>query len=85
MPATVAYPIMAVACTSMIFLDVIFMFPYSLPVSASTMNYSSLMTGGITILLALLYFWKRTRGYTGPKVALEARNDLMRGIVDVKS
>ena len=82
MPKHVAYSVMAIACTYMVVFDVIFMFPFSLPVSASTMNYSRVMTGGITIFLGRCYLWKRSHGYEGPRVVLEARNDLLRRLVE---
>jgi amino acid transporter len=44
---------------------VIFCFPYYLPTEASTMNYTSLMTGGLTILIALWLQMKKD--YVGPQ------------------
>ena len=57
------------------------MFPYSMPVSVATTNYSCVMVGGITISLALGYAWKRKHGYVGPQVALEGRDDVLVGVV----
>jgi choline transport protein len=57
------------------------MFPYSLPVDETTMNYSCVMVGGITILLTLGYVWKRKHGYIGPQVAFEGRDDVLVGVV----
>lgn len=57
------------------------MFPYSMPVSVATMNYSCVMVGGITILLALGYAWKRKHGYIGPQVAFDGRDDVLVGVV----
>lgn len=45
---------------------VVFCFPYALPVSAGTMNYSSLITGGLTVFISAWWFWKGSRGYKGP-------------------
>ena len=45
---------------------VIFCFPYALPVSAGTMNYSSLITGGLTMFISGWWLWKGSRGYIGP-------------------
>ena len=57
------------------------MFPYSMPVSVATMNYSCVMVGGITILLARGYAWKRKHEYVGPQVAFEGRDDVLVGVV----
>ncbi|KAF7164448.1 hypothetical protein CNMCM5623_008995 [Aspergillus felis] len=45
---------------------VIFCFPSSMPTSAATMNYASLMTGGLTIFVAVWWFF-RGGSYEGPK------------------
>lgn len=50
---------------------VIFCFPFGMPTSALTMNYACLITGGLTIFIAAWYFWKRSRGYTGPLMLIE--------------
>jgi choline transport protein len=73
--------ILAIASAYIIIFDVIFMFPYSMPVSVATMNYSCVMVGGLTILLALGYAWKRKHGYLGPQVAFEGRDDVLVGVV----
>jgi hypothetical protein len=73
--------VLAIACAYIIVFDIIFMFPYSMPVSVATMNYSCVMVGGITILLALGYAWKRKHGYVGPQVAFEGRDDVLVGVV----
>ncbi len=56
----------AVACAYIIVFTVIFLFPFSLPVSAQTMNYCSLITGGLSLFVAAFWFW-RQRDYIGPK------------------
>ena len=45
------------------------------------MNWSVVMVGGVTIFMTLWYLWKRTHGYEGPQVALEANNEVAKGIV----
>lgn len=72
---------LSVAIAYMIAFDVIYMFPYTMPVDAHGMNYSCVMAGGITILLSLWYLWKRKHGYVGPQVALSAKDDVMVGTV----
>ena len=56
-----------ISCLYIIVFIVIFCFPYALPVDASSMNYSSLITGGLTIFVGLWWLWRGGRGYKGPK------------------
>ncbi|EMC99728.1 hypothetical protein BAUCODRAFT_30112 [Baudoinia panamericana UAMH 10762] len=81
MPDSIAYPVSGTACAYIIVFSVIYMFPYVNPVDAETMNYAVAMTGGCTILLTLWYLYKRTRGYEGPNVVLDARDDILKGVV----
>ncbi|KAK7523102.1 choline transporter [Phyllosticta citriasiana] len=46
---------------------VIYCFPYSMPVYASNMNYSSLIVGSLTILVGAWWLWIIGRGYVGPQ------------------
>lgn len=55
-----------IACTYMIVFFVIFCFPYYLPTSGKTMNYSSLIFGGLTIFVTAWYLLGGRKGYTGP-------------------
>ena len=57
-----------ISCVYIIVFVVIFCFPYALPVDASSMNYASLITGGLTIFVGLWWLWRGRRGYRGPKV-----------------
>lgn len=41
-----------------------------MPVSAETMNYSSAITGGLTIIVALFYPWQCRNGFTSPVEAI---------------
>lgn len=56
----------AISSLYIIVFVIIFCFPFSMPVSAPTMNYSSLLTGGMTVFVALFWFW-RQKDYEGPK------------------
>lgn len=56
-----------VACGYMIVWPIFYCFPYSAEVSAQTMNYSSLITGGLTILVAVWWFCIQ-RHYKPPPV-----------------
>jgi choline transport protein len=53
------------SCVYVVVFVIIFCFPYSMPVSAGTMNYTSVIIGGISCGLALLWAWKSKHGYTG--------------------
>ena len=66
MKGPLGYVVNAVACAYIVVFVVIFCFPFSMPVNAATMNYSSLMTGGTTVFVALFWFW-RQKSYEGPK------------------
>lgn len=65
MNGIVGYIVNAFSCGYMIAFVVIFCFPFSLPVSAQTMNYTCLITGGLTIFMAVFWFW-RQKDYVGP-------------------
>lgn len=54
-----------IACVYIVIFMVIFCFPYYLPTTAGTMNYASLITGGLSIFVAAWYFIG-CRAYTGP-------------------
>jgi len=60
----------AYACVYMIFVIFWSVWPPSLPVSASTMNYSIVVTGGVIILSSIWYVWGN-REYDGPVNELE--------------
>ena len=81
MPAKYAYPVMFVASAYIIVFDVIYCFPYSLPTSAETMNYSSVMAGGLTLIVGVYYLWKRNHGYRGPHVAMEIEADVVTAVL----
>jgi choline transport protein len=66
MPGAVGFVVNGLACVYIAAFVVIFCFPFALPVDAKTMNYTSLITGGLTLFVAL--FWARRRkGYEGPR------------------
>jgi choline transport protein len=85
MPSPYGLIVLGVASAYIIVFDVIYMFPYSMPFDAETMNYSCVMVGGITILLALGYFWKRKHGYIGPQVAFDGKDDVLVGILGLST
>ena len=75
-----------IACAYMIVFCIIFCFPYYLPTSAQTMNYNSLIFGGLTLFVTLWYFGGGRKGYKGPQTiggqVYEA--DLVRKVQDVR-
>ena len=65
MRGVLGYLVNGVACLYLSTFVVIFSFPGILPVTASNMNYSSLISGGLTMLAGGLWFW-REKDYKGP-------------------
>ncbi|PLN81144.1 amino acid/polyamine transporter I [Aspergillus taichungensis] len=65
MRGALGYIVNGVACAYTIIFIVIFCFPASVPVDASSMNYTCLITGGLTAFIAAFWFW-RQRDYVGP-------------------
>ncbi|PYH95456.1 hypothetical protein BO71DRAFT_323210, partial [Aspergillus ellipticus CBS 707.79] len=59
------YVINGLSCVYILAFVVIFCFPYALPTDAASMNYASLLTGGLTIFVAAWWFVKM-RDYRGP-------------------
>ena len=58
----------AYACIYMIFVIFWSVWPPSTPVTASTMNYSIVVTGGVVILSTIWYFVRARKVYKGPTV-----------------
>ena len=71
MPDPVFYIVAGLACAYMIVWIPIYCFPFAVPFDSSTMNYSSAMTGGLTVLLAGWYIRIRNRGYVGPRALID--------------
>ncbi|KAJ9653970.1 hypothetical protein H2201_009067 [Coniosporium apollinis] len=72
MKGPVGYVVNIISCLYITAFVVIFCFPFFLPVDAASMNYASLITGGLSLFVAGFWFW-RQRDYVGPKyVPLEA-------------
>ena len=57
----------AIACGYIIVWFVIYCVPYYLPTDAQTMNYASLIWGGLTIFVAMWWFIGARKGYVGPQ------------------
>ncbi|KAK5111657.1 hypothetical protein LTR62_004762 [Meristemomyces frigidus] len=63
----------AYACAYMIFVIFWSVWPPATPVTAATMNYSVVVTGGVMILSTIWYFLRGRREYKGPVVDVEVR------------
>jgi hypothetical protein len=63
---TIGFVINILSCIYILAFVVIFCFPYALPVAAASMNYASLMTGGLSIFVAIWWFVRQGE-YEGPK------------------
>ena len=68
MNGVLADVMMVISCAYIIIFIVIYCFPFSLPVTASNMNYSSLIFGGITAFMALWWLIGARKGYRGPAI-----------------
>lgn len=62
----VGYAVNGISCAYIVVFVIIYCFPYSLPVAASNMNYSCLITGGLTIFVYCWWLWRGKR-YVGPQ------------------
>ncbi|KAJ5788880.1 Helicase C-terminal [Penicillium psychrosexuale] len=63
---TIGYIVNSLACVYIIAFAIIFCFPYALPTDAASMNYASLMTGGLSIFVTVWWFVHQG-SYEGPK------------------
>lgn len=65
MPGWIGYAVNTISILYLSCFGVIFMFPASLPVSSANMNYTSVIVGGVTILVSIWWFFK-CKDYQGP-------------------
>ncbi|KAF2736306.1 amino acid transporter [Polyplosphaeria fusca] len=72
MPDPVFYVVAGLASAYMCAFIVVFCFPYAVPFDAQSMNYSSLITGGLSVFVGCWWFWIKDRGYVGPRAGIEA-------------
>lgn len=66
MPRAIFVPAATLACAYIIAFVVIFCFPYSQPVAAASMNYTSAIVGGIAVLMGAYWFAMARHRYKGP-------------------
>jgi choline transport protein len=83
MPAPVFYTLAVTACAYMIVWIVIYCFPFAKPFDAQSMNYSSVIVGGLTLAVAGWYVVICRRGYVGPGVLVEGIDQRMGWAEDV--
>ena len=61
-----------VACGYIAVTVVIYCFPYALPTEAGSMNYTCLITGGLTILAGIWWLVHGRKNYVGPDMGMYA-------------
>jgi amino acid transporter len=64
-----------ISCLYIVVFLVIFCFPSSLPATASSMNYASLITGGLSLFVGLWWFLRQAN-YLGPRFVPRAAKNL---------
>lgn len=72
MKGATGYVVNILSCLFLAIFGVIFCFPLSMPVDKENMNYTSLITGGLSILVVAFYFY-RGEDYLGPRT-INVRN-----------
>lgn len=65
LPRLLGYVLNTGACAFMLVCFVIFCFPYYLPTDAQSMNYTSLIWGGLTTLIGAWWFFHASSRYAG--------------------
>ncbi|KAJ5509868.1 amino acid/polyamine transporter I [Penicillium expansum] len=60
----------AVSCAYIVVFLVIYCFPYAMPTSAAEMNYTSLITVGLTVLVAIWWFVHGRKNFVGPRTVV---------------
>ncbi|KAL8867156.1 MAG: hypothetical protein Q9174_005841, partial [Haloplaca sp. 1 TL-2023] len=69
MKGPVGFIVNGVSCAYIVVFVVIFCFPFALPTDAASMNYASLITGGLS-LFVLAFWFVRQGTYVGPRVVV---------------
>lgn len=76
MKGATGYIVNGISCVYIAVFIVIFCFPFALPVGSPTMNYTSLITGGLTIFVAAFWLWRR-KEYIGPQQVRLSDNTML--------
>ena len=66
MKGPIGYIVNGVSVLYIVAFIVVFCFPFALPVTAKTMNYACLITGGLSVFVAAFWFVRRG-SYVGPQ------------------
>lgn len=66
MHGPIGFVVNFVSCVYIVVFFIVFCFPYTLPTRADTMNYTSLITGGLSLFVAIWWFVRQGR-YEGPR------------------
>lgn len=77
LPHVLGLVLNSLACAFMLVCFVIFCFPYSLPTDAKTMNYTSLIWGGLTLFVGLWWVFRAKARYGGIAIPLSQAEALM--------
>lgn len=67
-------PINAVAVAWVLFLDVLYCFPTSMPVTLQNMSYVSVVTVGLITFVIVLWFLNKRKSFKGPRVDYDLLN-----------
>jgi hypothetical protein len=65
MKGVIGYVVNILSCIYIVAFVIIFCFPYALPTDAQSMNYASLITGGLSIFITVWWFFHQGH-YVGP-------------------
>jgi choline transport protein len=69
------YAVNFVAFILIIFFNIMFCFPFSMPVAVQTMNYNSVILAGVTVLTTFWWLVHGLRKYPGPKLGRYEETD----------
>ena len=69
MKNVLGYAVNLVSCLYIVVTIVVYCFPYSMPVEVNNMNYSSAITGGLTVCITAWFAYKR-KYYVRPAVVI---------------
>lgn len=75
MHGSTGFAVNLISCLYIIVFFVIFSFPYSLPVTPQNMNYTSLITGGLSLFVGMWWYWRQAE-YVGPRYVPAATQNL---------
>lgn len=65
MKGPIGFIVNGLSCLYIMAFVVIFCFPFAMPEDAETMNYTCLITGGLSLFVATFWFWRKGN-YVGP-------------------